>query len=163
MKRLQIAKNETKHSSLKIKRDGSLTKMKHTMFPSKLTLEELYLRIRGVPVIDESAAKTKDTSHLTSLPQIVLVTDLAPFLRAHSLDVLHGSCRFLHRTLRVIVPGLKLHLYKHQIWSLEWLRRQEMEELSEELVFEFDLIANEGESMGGDMHWAVTGGASTCL
>ena len=163
MQRLQVAENESKCSSLQIKCDGPLTKTKRTMFPSKLTLEELYLRIRSAPVIDESAAMIEHTSQLTSLPQDVLITYLAPFLRARSLDALRGSCRFLHCTLRAIVPGLRLHLYKHQVRSLEWMRRRETEELSEELVFEFDSIANEEETVGGDMHRAVTGGASTCL
>ena len=163
MKKLQEAKNESKHLSMQIKLDGTLTKTKRTMFPSKLTLEELYLKLRGVSTTDELAVETEHASRLTSLPQDVLVTYLAPFLRARSLDALRGSCKFLHRTLRAVVPGLKLRLYQHQIRSLEWMRRRETEELSEELVFEFDTIVHEDESVGGDMHRAVTGGASTCL
>jgi hypothetical protein len=150
-------------SMYQMRRDGTLTKMKRTMFPETLTLEELYLQVRGVSINDELTAETEHSSRLTVLPQDVLVTYLAPFLRARSLEALRLTCKFLHSTLRAVVPGLKLQLYKHQIRSLEWMRRRETQDLSEELILDFDSSVHRVEGVNGDMHRAVTGGASTCL
>jgi hypothetical protein len=165
MKRLrQEDWSESKRSSMyQMQRDGTLTKVKRTMFPNALTLEELYLQFRGVSITVESTTETEHSSRLTSLPQDLLVTYLAPFLRARSLEALRQSCKFLHRTLRAVVPGLKLRLYKHQIRSLEWMRRRETEVLSEELILDFDSSVHGVEGVKGDMHRAVTGGASTFL
>ena len=142
--------------------DGSLKKAKRTLFPPKLSLEELYLRLRGVTT-SELDADTRTSSLLAGLPQDILVTSIAPFLGARSIDALRRSNKLFHYALRSVVPGLKLRLYAHQVRSLEWMRRRETEELSEEEVLDFDSKFFGTESAMGDMHRAVTGGASVCL
>jgi len=142
--------------------DGSLTKTKRTLFPQKLSLENLYLRLRGVTT-SELDAESRSPSLLASLPPEIIVTSVAPFLRARSVDALRRSCKLFHHTLRAFVPGLKLRLYTHQIRSLEWMRRRETEELSERDVVDVNAKLFGTESVNGDMHRAVTGGATTCL
>ena len=132
------------------------------LFPSKLSLEELYIRIRGSS--NESfllhKEPTKNACTMTSLPEDVLVIHLAPYLRAKSLDSLRCSCVHLHLSLRAVVPGLKLRLFKHQITSLDCMRRREIQELSEDktLAPTYSNVA-----YGGDMHRALTGGATVCM
>jgi hypothetical protein len=142
--------------------DGSVAREQRTMFPRKLSLEELYLRLRGVTT-SELDAETTSPSLLTSLPQDILTTKIAPFLRACSVDALRRSCKLFHHNLRSFVPGLKLRLYSHQIRSLEWMRRRETRELSEEDVLDAESKLFGAESVRGDMHRAITGGATTCL
>lgn len=149
--------------------DGTLKKTKRTMFPPKLSLEELYLRLQGIS--HDATRKISDTtpqqsSLLTSLPQDVLVTSIAPFLHAKSLEALRMSCKHCHYALRATVPGMKLRLYSHQVRSLEWMRRRETRELSEQVALNVStnsLGGGEECSVGADLHRAVTGGATTLL
>lgn len=164
----QLQTTETRPSFVyQMRHDGSLKKSKRTMFPPKFSLEELYLRLRGVATSELCAANNETTypcpSFLTSLPQDVIVTSIAPFLRARSLDALRRSCKLFHYALRSTVPGLKLRLYTHQVRSLEWMRRRETQELSEEDVLDVRAKHFGAECVRGDMHRAVTGGATTTL
>jgi hypothetical protein len=162
----QPQSTETRPSFIyQMRQDGSLKKSKRTIFPPKFSLEELYLRLRGVATSELCAAnnETASPSLLTSLPQDVIVTSIAPFLRARSLDALRRSCKLFHYSLRSTVPGLKLRLYTHQVRSLEWMRRRETQELSEEDALGVRAKHFGAECVRGDMHRAVTGGATTCL
>lgn len=144
--------------------DGSLIKTKRTMFPPKLSLEELYLRLRGVTTSELDATNTETSpSLLVSLPKDVIVTSIAPFLHARSLDSLRRSCKLFHYVLRKTVPGLKLRLYSHQVRSLEWMRRRETQELSEQEILDVTSHTFGSECVKGDMHRAVTGGATSLL
>ena len=110
---------------------------------------------------------------LNDLPLDILVTHITSYLQAKSLDALRQTCKYLHYTLRSVVPGLyRLELYHHQINSLYWMRMRELQDLTE-----VDLLLSCGstsKSRGssssswranpdGDIHRAVTGGASVLL
>jgi hypothetical protein len=142
--------------------DALLGQERIPLFPPKLSLEELYIRIRGSSNQSFLLHKgpTQNECIMTSLPEDVLVTHLAPYLQAKSLDSLRCSCTHLHLSLRAVVPGLKLRLFKHQITSLDCMRRREIQELSEDrsLAPTYPNVA-----YGGDMHRALTGGASVCM
>ena len=148
---------------LQMESDGSLKKSRRTIFPPKLSLEELYLRLRGVSTSELDSESEASSSLLVSLPRELVVTFIAPFLPACSLDALRQSCKLFHHCMRSVVPGMKLRLYAHQIRSLEWMRRRETKELSEEEVLNNESNLFGEECVSGDMHRAVTGGASTCL
>ena len=126
-------------------RQGHQTSTK-SFFPSKLSLEELYGRIRGsasrvestLPVQRDEFINTNQQLSspppmltLISLPLELLKTQIAPFLRAKSLDALRCTCKTMQQQLPMVVPGLKLRLFQHQIKSLQWMRQREMQPLSE--------------------------------
>jgi hypothetical protein len=141
-----------------------------SLFPPSLSLEDLYLRIQGSPRTQKLFEQQRNAQlmtqpldcHLVRLPRDVLIDNLAPFLKARSLDSLRCSCSYLHSTLRAVVPGLNLRLYSHQINSLSWMRTRESRS-----ILETDCV---GPSAGtptercyGDLHRAVTGGQSVLL
>lgn len=148
--------------SYQIRSDGTVLQERISLFPAKLSLQELYVRIRGTS--NHSFLHRKVSleleSPLTSVPEDVLVTHIAPFLRAKALDSLRCSCSQLHESLQAVVPGMKLRLFKHQISSLCCMRRREILELSEEKC-----LAQTYSNLfqGGDMHRALSGGATVCL
>lgn len=131
---------------------------------------QLYLRLQGASrhelsithELQSPAKRYKETNcPLTNLPKDVMLSFVAPYLRARSLDALRCSCSYMHCSLRSIVPGLKLRLYRHQIKSLDWMRRRETRQLLEKHVLNSHCI--DGNTVDGDLHRAVSGGASTCL
>jgi hypothetical protein len=141
-----------------------------SLFPSSLSLEDLYLRIQGSPRTQKLFDQKRNTQlktqpldcHLVRLPRDVVVDSLAPFLKAQSLDSLRCSCSYLHNTLRAVVPGLNLRLYSHQINSLSWMRTRESRS-----ILETDCVGPSAviptERCYGDLHRAVTGGQSVLL
>ena len=120
-----------------------------TLVPSKLSLEELYCRIRGSSgrveafvgnLFDSQQEQSSSSSSsqsreklldLLSLPLDILQKQIAPLLRAKSLDSLRCTCKSLHQSLQSVVPGLKLKLFSHQITSLQWMRRREVQPITE--------------------------------
>ena len=94
------------------------------------------------------------------LPLDVISTNVAPYLRARSLDSLRSSCLYLQTSLSHVVPGMKLKLYSHQVNSLSWMRQRETLELTENSCVDSFFSRY---CYGGDAHRAVTGGASVCL
>jgi hypothetical protein len=141
-----------------------------SLFPPSLSLEDLYLRIQGSPRTQKLFEQQRNTQlktqsldcHLVRLPRDVLIDNLAPFLKAQSLDSLRCSCSYLHNTLRAVVPGLDLRLYSHQINSLSWMRTRESRSLLEtDCVGPSAVIPT--ERCYGDLHRAVTGGQSVLL
>jgi hypothetical protein len=141
-----------------------------SLFPPSLSLEDLYLRIQGSPRTQKLVEQQRTAQlitqpldcHLVRLPRDVLVDNLAPFLKAQSLDSLRCSCSYLHNTLRAVVPGLDLRLYSHQINSLSWMRTRESRS-----ILETDCVGPPAviptERCYGDLHRAVTGGQSVLL
>lgn len=126
---------------------------------------KVYTRIRGLS--SEADAKPKDSNidgscHLAVLPKELLVSNLAPYLRARCLDSLRNTCWYLHDALAAVVPGLKLRLFKHQINSLTWMRMRECRKVSEK-----DILANPNlfhlQQTDGDLHRAATGGATVAF
>lgn len=141
---------------------------KPSFFPSKLTLGEIYDHIQAsTSTISTSHGDNHDrqnpienqASRLVSLPQEVLVAKMAPFLQAQSLAALRSTCTYLNWSLRGVVPGLKLRLYSHQVNSLSWMRRRE----SSLIQTESDCFQSAEPSLDGDVHRAITGGATVRL
>ena len=98
-----------------------------SVFPSKLTLEEMYSRLNGSSVVQEVQRKRdylsnrteqQEDCHIVKISKDTLVENLAPFLTSSSLNSLRRTCIYLHKSLEAVVPGLKLRLYRHQIKSL---------------------------------------------
>jgi SNF2 family DNA or RNA helicase len=127
----------------------------------------VYIRIRGLSsqLDEETSLVTEDiesTCLLKSLPKEILVSNIAPYLRARSLNSLRNTCWYLHKNLSFVVPGLKLRLFNHQINSLNWMRMRECQHVSEN-----DILSNPKllhlHRTGGDLHRAVTGGATVAL
>ncbi|KAL7558179.1 hypothetical protein ACA910_016232 [Epithemia clementina (nom. ined.)] len=144
------------------------------LFPPRLSLEELYLRMQGLPtqsphVFLGDTRKLSKQQHcplIQLLPQEVLAERIAPFLRARTLDALRCSCSYLHHVLQAVVPGLpRLRLYQHQISSLAWMRDRETRQWSESevLVRSSSWHDKNHSCLDGDWHRAVTGGQSTLL
>jgi hypothetical protein len=142
---------------------------KPSFFPSKLTLGEVYNRIEGstssisTSRSDDLCRQTPTTfgnaDILSILPLDLLVEKISPFLQAKSLAALRSSSTYMNWSLRGVVPGLKLRLYSHQVNSLAWLRRRE----SPLLRTETDYLKSEGALPDGDVHRAITGGATVRL
>lgn len=141
------------------------------MFPPKLSLEVLYQRLPSSAnassmVGRDRIRRTKKwppngVSPLLELPEEILLTKLCPFLRAPDLERVRWSCSQLYTTLRAVVPGLKLHLYSHQIQSLCWMRERECR-----LIRESDCLRSSTHVMStpdGDLHRAATGGMTVLL
>eukprot|EP00980_Cylindrotheca_fusiformis_P011953 scaffold2830_cov131-Cylindrotheca_fusiformis.AAC.74 len=138
-----------------------------TLFPPKLSLEEVYKRIRGAVCaleeadFEKSVYMNKADMCLVDLPKDILKHHVAVYLKARSLDSLRRTCRTAYRTLRSVVPGLKLQLYAHQIKSLSWMRNREVGS-----TLESDLVsytARRAHSQEGDVHRAASGGATVLL
>jgi hypothetical protein len=136
-----------------------------TLFPPRLSMEELYHRIQGSTFDEEQRRRSLDQRLLTQagglvkLPPDLLVTRIAPFLAATALDSLRATCTYFHGLLQGVVPGLKLQLYRHQISSLSWMRERERHAL-----LESDCLAHGPfRSPDGDLHRAVTGGHTVRL
>jgi hypothetical protein len=144
-----------------------------SLFPKKLSLEEVFQRINGAATILSSLdhreftssilnMRQQDTSRVDifSLPKDVLVDKVACYLRAQSLDALRFSCKYLHHTLRSVVPGLNLRLYSHQVKSLSWMRVREKMLVESELLHPTQYRPLFPD---GDPHRVVSGGATTLL
>jgi hypothetical protein len=145
-------------------------------FPDLLNVEELYYRISGASkhcrnLDDDFTANNNNTHANTSavqfidIPSEIVATSIAPYLRAKTLHALRVTNRKLNKSLRQVVPGLRLKLFQHQIRSLEWMEMRERR-----CVTEGDLLCEKsggfgGEEVvcGGDYHRAVTGGATMLL
>jgi len=150
-------------------------------FPDLLNVQELYDRIAGAASHFDHAENSnddelandiinKDVIEFLDLPKEIITISIAPFLRAKSLHSLRVTNRKLFKSLRAVVPGLKLKLFHHQIRSLEWMELRERTCITEE-----DLLRrqtekttsewfNDGESVcGGDFYRAVTGGATVSV
>lgn len=176
MKRLQ----QKSISGIKATTARKESKRPH-FFPDLLNVEELYARIAGAAGHFDHAESSndhklandiinKDMIEFLDLPKEIITTSIAPFLRAKSLHSLRVTNRKLFRSLRAVVPGLKLKLFHHQIRSLEWMELRERICITEEdlLRRQIDKITSEclheGESVcGGDLYRAVTGGATVSL
>ena len=166
---------------------------KSSFFPDSMNVQELYDRISGAGKHfghdrcennslgrDEAGVSTATSSALTSntennrmglldLPEDIVATSIATYLRAHSLHSLRATNRKMYQSLRAVVPGLKLKLFHHQIRSLEWMEIRERKCTTEEDLFRRQdnsslSSVSAGESIcGGDYHRAVTGGATVLL
>ena len=130
-----------------------------SLFPTKMSLEELYSRLRSLQTRDAKMLSLNNTSRFAMLPDKVLLK-IAPFLRARSLNALRSACSELHYALKAVVPGLKLTLHSHQIRSLEWMRSREVHECTENDVI--DKISSSW-SVDGDCHRCITAGATVLL
>jgi hypothetical protein len=161
MKRLEVNYRAEPETINQLEHDGSLIKAPCPVFPPKLSLEELYHRIKSASKTSLHPLQDHVGCPLRIIPEDVLMDHLAPFLRARSLDALRCSCTYLHRQLRSVVPGLKLRLYEHQVRSLEWMRKRETHEHVEQEMLQSKEM--DGVSFNGDLHRTVTGGATTCL
>ena len=138
-----------------------------SFFPDKMDITELYSRISGakdqlstlLPEQSQERMQGNDDRRvdLLGLPNEVMITGLAPFLSAKSLHSLRVSSRKLFASLQSVVPGMKLDLFPHQTRSLSWMELRERSSVAEE-----DIIRRD-DKLGGDMHRAVTGGASISL
>ena len=154
--------------------DPSVTNGRHaqrikkaSVFPPRLTMEELYRRIQDSPFDHETRQKSLDRKlseqmgALARLPSDIIENSVAPFLDARALDSLRRTCSYYYGLLERVVPGLKLGLYRHQISSLVWMRERERHEL-----WEADCLDNTPNGRcapDGDLHRAVTGGHTVRL
>ena len=150
-----------------------------TFFPQKLTVENLYDRISGASKHfgsdsdDDQQCHQRRSSCLGILPEEIVQTSIAPYLKAQSLHSLRLTNRRMYNRLRSVVPGLKLELFQHQIRSLEWMEIRERRCIMEEdLLRKNDDLSmmgrtislHDGESVcGGDYHRSVTGGSTVKL
>ena len=157
---------------------------KATIFPKAITLDELYQRITGAnthttdtddlsqkntvlkqaggPLINDNIRRPF-SSH-AGLPDEIVVR-ISKFLRAKSLYNFRCASLRLHTMLRVVVPGLKLRLFNHQINSLDWMRKREIKGLTEADTLHDHAtgLGAEDALVGGDFHRAASGGATILL
>ncbi|KAL7548569.1 hypothetical protein ACHAWF_011856 [Thalassiosira exigua] len=158
-------------------------------FPDKLIVQELYDRISGasqhlgqsqtttdpVRIVSEDTLSSTPVTFL-DLPEEITATSIASYLRAKSLHALRATNRKTYKSLRAVVPGLKLKLFHHQTRSLEWMEMRERRCIAEDDLiayrrslksrssFSSEYFLNKGEAVcGGDYHRAVTGGATVLL
>jgi len=147
-----------------------------SMFPTNISLEELYVRIRGASTHQDIASSFDNTfekreqksfsksqsmeGSILGIPSDVLQLNIAPFLRARSLNNLRLSCRYFYYILRAVVPGMKLTLYPHQVRSLQWMRRRESSYLTEDDSINYG-TDNEcvDKVLNGDFYRSVTAGS----
>ncbi len=146
-------------------------------FPQKLTVENLYDRISGASKHfgsdSDDQCHQRQSSCLGILPEEIVRTSIAPYLKARSLHSLRLTNRRMYNRLRSVVPGLKLELFQHQIRSLEWMEIRERRCITEEDLLRKNndlsmmgrtISLHDGESVcGGDYHRSVTGGATVKL
>jgi hypothetical protein len=131
------------------------------MFPSQLSLEEVYKRISAagssLPSPSRNASLlpprhqnsyhhhphqlVPSSCYLLQVPKELILVGIVPYLRAKSLDALRCSCTVLHHMMQSVVPGLKLKLYTHQIKSLCWMRRRESRQWEEKDFLELTQMA----------------------
>jgi len=147
----------------------------NSIFPPRTTLEELYARIRGasLPEVASCAAMNLEdrtdnqTMHIAgdlNLPEEVLQSKLAPYLRAKSLHNLRSTCRYLHSVLNSVVPGMKLALFPHQVRSLHWMRLREEHHAKDDDVMNLGPNNTEvDEVIHGDVFRSVTSGGIVSL
>ena len=167
--------------------DESAVAERRSIFPKTLCLDELYQRIRGASsrttdgdgdglyasrkkgfMADVGDRSYSPFSDPALLPNEVIVVHISVFLRAESLCNLRCASSRLNKLLRAVVPGLKLRLFKHQINSLDWMRKREIKGLNEaDTLYDhgigFDTVGGEDALVGGDFHRAASGGASILL
>lgn len=158
---------------------------KASVFPQVISLDELYQRITGasthttdgdgndltrksaVVQIDDSLDDNihRPFSNPSLLPDEIIVDHMSKFLPAKSLNNLRCASIRLHRMLRAVVPGLKLRLFKHQVNSLDWMRKREIQGLTEADTLHDHAtgLGAEDALVGGDFHRAASGGASVLL
>lgn len=142
-----------------------------TFFPTQFRLESMYQRIiqrdrrlqqkplafrkqQTYQTIEDSSTRSTTTLSLSTLPAELLTVHIAPFCNATSLAHWRACNRHFHRTLRAIVPGLRLRLYQHQIDSLVWMRARERPLIE---------AACWGQQHDASTTRAITGGATTRL
>lgn len=162
-------------------RDDDRSVTTKPFFPLELTVENLYDRISGAshfggdyePNNQQQVNSTNALlrSGILGIPEEIVRTSIAPFLKARSLHSLRLTSRRMYTRLQSVVPGLKLKLFHHQIRSLEWMEIRERRCITEEdFLYSSNnasmigAMLNDGESVcGGDYHRSVTGGASVKL
>lgn len=146
-------------------------------FPDSLNVEGLYYRISGASQHFQNldaqlatAATNTNTNNSTvqflDIPSEIIASSIAPYLRAKTLHALRITNRKLNKSLRQIVPGLKLKLFQHQVRSLEWMELRERRCITEGnllLCRQSNSFDGEEAVCGGDYHRAVTGGATVLL
>jgi hypothetical protein len=159
----------------KEKEEDRVTSRRQTpsFFPFKISLGGIYERIAGTSNdslrekhLNERRQHQPSTCDLAHLPREILTENVAPFLRARSLESLRCSCSYLHSALQGIAPGLKLRLYNHQVSSLSWMRSREVGALSESNLLEDDFSSSESSAqfcLESDLHRAATGGLTSRL
>ena len=163
-------KNDSQYKQESIIKGRKVTKL----FPVELTLEELYERIQGAAshIVDVSTLKKngEDSLYNIQLPEDVLISNIAPFLLAKSLDSFRCTCRYIHSCLKAVVPGMKLKLYLHQIKSLAWMRHRECRSFSEgEILNSFysskqnSSVLFKQSSYGHDLYLSTSAGAVLTL
>jgi len=168
MERLSTTNGELMTDSKRVTERRRQQQERTSVFPSVLSLEELYSRIRGAASqeVDPyilSSAKSRNIKKVAtgaiSLPDDLLKLHIAPFLRAKSLHNLRRTCLYINHTLRGDVPGMKLILYPHQIRSLNWMRQREMSHITDDDAMQTG-ANNRGidEVLGGDMYRSITCG-----
>lgn len=151
-----------------------------SFFPDSLNVEELYDRISnagkylGIDEKGDTRASNNisyklDTSADSSktfldLPNDIIARDIATYLHAPSLHALRVVNRKMYKTLRAVVPGLRLKLFQHQILSLEWMELRERQCITEGDLCRHETTSVSSEALcGGDYHRAVTGGSAVKL
>jgi len=94
-----------------------------------------------------------------SLPEDILQGHIASYLRAKSLHSLRITCKYLHRVLKAVVPGMKLQLFQHQVNSLYWMRARECTSMSEYSAMQSGSDNTiTGDLLCGDLYRSVTAG-----
>jgi SNF2 family DNA or RNA helicase len=152
------AKLQQSMESLAIRRSERKRKESLSLFPSQLTISELYRRLENsdpVRPIHRRTRINRDGNFLLDIPPDVWSETLEKFLTVNDVNALRGSCRTLrHDVLGATVPGLKLRLYHHQAESLRWMRERERPTLTESEILQTDDC---------NLHRAVTGGLTVLL
>jgi hypothetical protein len=172
--------NKTSKYQKNTKKVPSTTALTTSMFPASLSLEELYTRIRGASIHQQTITSSSHQSinyhqlssnnhdetmirgnaNIYSVPNDVLQSTLGSFLRAKSLHNLRQTCKHMNHTLRAVVPGMKLTLFPHQVRSLQWMRRREMNYLTEDDAIQYG-VDNPcvDKVLNGDLYRSVTSGS----
>eukprot|EP00547_Thalassionema_nitzschioides_P018497 CAMPEP_0194239674 /NCGR_PEP_ID=MMETSP0158-20130606/6067_1 /TAXON_ID=33649 /ORGANISM="Thalassionema nitzschioides, Strain L26-B" /LENGTH=261 /DNA_ID=CAMNT_0038974199 /DNA_START=217 /DNA_END=999 /DNA_ORIENTATION=- len=105
-----------KRALLKVHSESNPRIQRERFFPPRMTLEELYKRIRYLQAGKDEPLSTQMTdSACMLLPSEVLRDNIASFLRARSLYSFRVTCRHIYQSLKSVIPGLGLRLYAHQV------------------------------------------------
>jgi len=168
--------NKLQQRALVVTKKEDNKSVRKPFFPTPMNVEELYDRISAAGKHDtEDTQELNDGSSMSSqisgtnmtfldLPNDIISTSIAGYLRAPSLHALRVTNRKICKLLRPVVPGLKLKLFQHQIRSLEWMEMRERQCITEGDLFRRKNKSVAGEAAcGGDYHRAVTGGATVLL
>lgn len=156
-----------------------------TLFPSQLTLEEIYKSMRSNKTYGSNDFASQEQPKnerglnyyrihnilsLTLIPVDIWETHIGPFLRAKELYLIRCECKYLFGALARVVPGFKpsIHLYRHQVSSLLWMRRRERKLITERNCLDFVtplyLLPDQYDCVvDDDYHRAVTGGRTSRL